>query len=126
MARTVSETDVRRLLDAEATRLLAGERDLGPRVAAAAAAERRRSRERRLTFGSFAAAALLVAWLGAAPPGQIGAGGDLAAPRPTQGVPGTGWPVATPAPVATAPAPVVLSPLATATATTTSTPLPTS
>jgi len=125
MAGMVRETNIRQLLDAEATRLLAGERDIGPRVVSALAGERR-SRERRLTVGSFAAAAVLVVWLGTAPLGGLGLRGDLAVPGPTQGVPGTRRAAETPVSAATGIAPGGLVPLATATATTTSTPLPTS
>src|SRR5262245_3744499 len=98
MARTARHSEIARLLDAEATRLLAGERDLGPRIAAALAAERRRSRERRTAIGSFAAAALLVAWLGTAPLGGLGLTDRLTAPRPedTRRAAETPGPTATP------------------------------
>jgi len=115
MARTMRESNIRQLLDAEATRLLARERDLGPRVAAALANERRRSRELRLTVGSFAAAAMLLVWLGASPLVGLGLGSDLAVPTAR----------AAETPTATAFAASVAQPPATATATTTSTPLPT-
>jgi hypothetical protein len=120
MARTVRHANIGRLLDAEATRLLAGERDLGPRVAAALTAERRRARERRMTFGSLAAATLLVVWLGAAPLGGLGFGEHVSVP--------TARAAETPAPTATPVAPGGVGSLtfgATMTATTTSTPRPT-
>jgi hypothetical protein len=124
MARTVRDANIGRLLDAEATRLLSGERDLGPRVAAALTAERRRARERRMTVGSVAAAALLVVWLGAAPLGGLGLGQPMSVPHPE----GTRRAAETPAATATPFTPGGVAPLtlgATMTATTTRTPRPT-